>query len=99
MTTRVTLYPWLLAAVAKAWEDGASDVATAHALGLSPSSVTQVRRHLGLPPARPKPVTERPGVKARRCLMCTRSFTSLGAGNRVCGNCKQTRLWQAGVAF
>jgi len=29
--------------------------------------------------------------KERKCLLCSRSFQSWGAGNRVCGRCRETR--------
>ena len=37
-------------------------------------------------------------VTNRACLMCSRTFASTGAGQRVCPACKGTEAWQAGVA-
>lgn len=42
--------------------------------------------------ARESTVTNRP------CLMCSGVFASSGAGQRVCPSCKDTEIWQAGVA-
>ncbi len=32
----------------------------------------------------------------RKCLLCSRGFSSEHPGNRICTKCKQTQLWKAG---
>ncbi|HEX9569502.1 MAG TPA: hypothetical protein VIG92_02660 [Rhodospirillales bacterium] len=34
--------------------------------------------------------------KRRRCLMCTKHFTSEHFGQRVCPTCKGTAAWRSG---
>jgi hypothetical protein len=42
-----------------------------------------------------KPEPERPPVvKKRKCLMCSKDFTSQHLGERVCTNCKGTSAWR-----
>ncbi len=42
-----------------------------------------------------KPKPERPPVvKKRKCLMCSKDFTSQHVGERVCVNCKGTSAWR-----
>ena len=36
--------------------------------------------------------------KARRCLMCSETFESDWAGERVCKRCKATAAWRSGTA-
>ncbi|MEM7173474.1 MAG: hypothetical protein AAF530_25140 [Pseudomonadota bacterium] len=35
-------------------------------------------------------------VKTRRCLMCSDSFPSEGAHNRVCSRCRGSQRWRDG---
>jgi Zn finger protein HypA/HybF involved in hydrogenase expression len=33
--------------------------------------------------------------KARRCLSCSKNFSSHGPGNRICGSCKSTEVFNS----
>lgn len=47
-----------------------------------------------------KPEPDRPSIsKERKCLMCSRDFTSQHVGERVCSNCKSTAAWREGGYF
>jgi len=35
-------------------------------------------------------------VKARKCLMCRKEFSSSWPGERICSSCKQTSAWTDG---
>ena len=35
-------------------------------------------------------------AKERKCLMCSETFRSEGAHNRICPKCKLTRTWRSG---
>ena len=35
-------------------------------------------------------------VKRRKCLMCGDKFKSKWAGERICGECRQTASWREG---
>ncbi|MDE0991625.1 MAG: hypothetical protein OSA23_00360 [Rhodospirillales bacterium] len=43
--------------------------------------------------SKPEPETA-PVIKKRKCLMCTKDFTSQHLGERVCTNCKSTSAWR-----
>lgn len=36
--------------------------------------------------------------KLRACLRCAVSFESAWVGERICPNCKRSKLWAAGIA-
>lgn len=49
---------------------------------------------LSLPPRRE--LEQAQGAKIRKCLRCTTSFYSHGAGNRICDTCKSSHEWRSG---
>lgn len=44
-----------------------------------------------------KPQSDRVHVgKERKCLMCSKDFSSSHIGERVCPSCKETSVWRSG---
>ena len=37
-----------------------------------------------------------PVAKERRCLMCGSDFRSAHVGERICGRCRQSKVWRDG---
>ncbi len=47
-----------------------------------------------------KPQADNQDIRTRKCLMCSKSFTSHHIGERVCPDCKGTSAWrQAAIAI